>query len=213
MDLRMGTGHFSSRLGSSRDCSPHRGRERRQCRDEIVAHAVVQWPDGLGSARPVSGCRSTTEPSLAVSIQDVYRFDHRRILAGRVESGTLRVGDKILFRHATSSARSNRSRVGHTVRGRARMGRVHRNQLTEQIFVERGQIGSGEEDAPIEEMCSRRSFSGSGGRISKWVADQAEADHGRSRVPDPIHRETDRCLDPGGDRYEVAFVHRPQRRG
>jgi bifunctional enzyme CysN/CysC len=30
-------------------------------------------------------------------VQDVYRFDHRRILVGRVESGTIRVGDKVSF--------------------------------------------------------------------------------------------------------------------
>jgi bifunctional enzyme CysN/CysC len=32
---------------------------------------------------------------LRLPIQDVYRFDHRRILVGRVESGTLRVGDRL----------------------------------------------------------------------------------------------------------------------
>ncbi|HWA87803.1 MAG TPA: GTP-binding protein, partial [Opitutus sp.] len=30
-------------------------------------------------------------------VQDVYRFDERRIIAGRVESGRLRVGDKLVF--------------------------------------------------------------------------------------------------------------------
>jgi len=43
----------------------------------------------------VSG--APTDQPLRFPIQDVYRFDERRILAGRVESGTLKVGDKLLF--------------------------------------------------------------------------------------------------------------------
>lgn len=33
---------------------------------------------------------------LRFPIQDVYKFDHRRIIAGRIESGTLKTGDEIL---------------------------------------------------------------------------------------------------------------------
>jgi bifunctional enzyme CysN/CysC len=88
---------------------------------------------------------------LRFPIQDVYRFDHRRILAGRVESGTLRVGDKILFspRNKVSTVKSIESwpqgapQIAHA-------GESIGITLTEQIFVERGQMGSNEEDAPIE---------------------------------------------------------------
>src|SRR5262245_21260439 len=34
---------------------------------------------------------------LRFPIQDVYRFDERRIFAGRVESGSLKVGDRLIF--------------------------------------------------------------------------------------------------------------------
>lgn len=34
---------------------------------------------------------------LRFPIQDVYKFDHRRIIAGRIESGTIRVGDEIFI--------------------------------------------------------------------------------------------------------------------
>jgi bifunctional enzyme CysN/CysC len=84
-------------------------------------------------------------------IQDVYRFDHRRILAGRVESGTLRVGDKILFspRNKISTVKSIES-WPHKARHSAHAGESVGITLTEQIFVERGQVGSNEEAAPIE---------------------------------------------------------------
>src|SRR5262249_1278357 len=38
-----------------------------------------------------------TDQPLRFPIQDVYRFDHRRILTGRLEAGTLRTGDQLLF--------------------------------------------------------------------------------------------------------------------
>src|SRR6516162_7562588 len=34
---------------------------------------------------------------LRFPIQDIYRFDERRILAGRVEAGSIKVGDKLVF--------------------------------------------------------------------------------------------------------------------
>ena len=45
-----------------------------------------------------------TELPLRFPVQDVYRFDERRIIAGRIDSGTLRVGDKLVFspNHKTS---------------------------------------------------------------------------------------------------------------
>ncbi len=88
---------------------------------------------------------------LRFPIQDVYRFDHRRILAGRVESGKLRVGDKILFspRDKVSTVKSIES-WPHGSRDVASAGESVGITLTEQVFVERGQIGSPEQDAPIE---------------------------------------------------------------
>jgi bifunctional enzyme CysN/CysC len=89
---------------------------------------------------------------LRFPIQDVYRFDQRRILAGRVESGTLRLGDKILFspRNKLSTIKSIEGWPQGS-REIACAGESVGITLTEQIFVERGQVGSSEEDAPIEE--------------------------------------------------------------
>ena len=88
---------------------------------------------------------------LRFPIQDVYRFDHRRILAGRVESGSVRVGDKILFspRNKVSTVKSIESWPRGS-RESATTGESVGITLTEQIFVERGQIGSNEGNAPIE---------------------------------------------------------------
>jgi len=38
-------------------------------------------------------------------VQDVYKFDHRRIIAGRIESGRLSVGDYVLFSPSNKTVR------------------------------------------------------------------------------------------------------------
>src|SRR6476661_2650265 len=47
---------------------------------------------------------SSAQQPLRFPVQDVYRLGNQRIVAGRIESGTLRVGDQLLFspRHKTA---------------------------------------------------------------------------------------------------------------
>jgi len=88
---------------------------------------------------------------LRFPIQDVYRFDRRRIIAGRVESGALKVGDKILFspRNKVSTVKSI-ERWNGPQRDWAGANESVGITLTEQVFVERGQIGSHDTNPPIE---------------------------------------------------------------
>ena len=51
-----------------------------------------------------------SEQPLRFPIQDVYKFDVRRILAGRITSGRLRVGERLVFSRPTRRPTSNRSR-------------------------------------------------------------------------------------------------------
>ncbi len=88
---------------------------------------------------------------LRFPIQDVYRFDKRRILAGRVEAGSLKVGDRLLF------APSNKVSTVKTIerwsappQTAAVAGESIGITLTEQIFVERGAVASHEKDPPYE---------------------------------------------------------------
>jgi bifunctional enzyme CysN/CysC len=89
---------------------------------------------------------------LRFCVQDVYRFDGRRIIAGRIETGTLRVGDQLVFSPA------NKSSVVATIErwnarennGPAVAGDSIGITLSEQIFVERGYVASHENDTPIE---------------------------------------------------------------
>ena len=71
----------------------------------VAAHAtaadnLMPWFDGPTVAEVLDVFQPPppeADGPLRLPIQDVYRFDARRILAGRIESGTLRVGDELVF--------------------------------------------------------------------------------------------------------------------
>src|SRR5438874_7116552 len=83
--------------------------------------------------------------------QDVYRFDGRRIIAGRIETGTLRVGDQLVFSPANkSSVVAAIERWNAPANGPAVAEDSIGITLTEQIFVERGYVASHQNETPIE---------------------------------------------------------------
>jgi len=88
---------------------------------------------------------------LRFCVQDVYRFDQRRIVAGRIETGTLRVGDGLVFSPANkSSVVATIERWNAPTDGAAMSGDSIGITLSEQIFVERGYVASHQSDTPIE---------------------------------------------------------------
>jgi bifunctional enzyme CysN/CysC len=83
------------------------------------------------------------DAALRFPIQDVYRFDERRILAGRIETGTLKVGDTLkFFPGGKSSVVASIERWSAPSSGEAAAGESVGVTLTEQIFVERGHVGT-----------------------------------------------------------------------
>jgi bifunctional enzyme CysN/CysC len=88
---------------------------------------------------------------LRFCVQDVYRFDKRRIIAGRIETGTLRAGDQLVFSPANkSSVVASIERWNAAANDPAVAGDSVGVTLSEQIFVERGYVASHENDTPIE---------------------------------------------------------------
>jgi bifunctional enzyme CysN/CysC len=88
---------------------------------------------------------------LRFPIQDVYRFDDRRILAGRVEAGSIKTGDKLLFSPSNKvSTVKTIERWNAPPKTSARAGESIGITLTEQIFVERGAVAVLETSPPYE---------------------------------------------------------------
>lgn len=94
---------------------------------------------------------SAARQPLRLPIQDIYRFDDRRILAGRVESGTLKVGDRLLFCPGDkASTVKTIERWNAPPVEQAEAGESVGITLTEQIYVQRGNIAALETAAPYE---------------------------------------------------------------
>jgi bifunctional enzyme CysN/CysC len=88
---------------------------------------------------------------LRFPVQDIYRFDERRIFAGRVESGSVKVGDRLVFSpsNKVSTVKSIERWNAESTQS-ATAGESIGLTLTEQIFVTRGAIAALESDPPFE---------------------------------------------------------------
>ena len=121
----------------------------------IVPAAEMPWYDGVSVVDALDAFTVRPAPAhlpLRLPIQDVYKFDERRILVGRVESGILRVGDTLLFSpsNKTSVVRSLETWHDDVPPVEAAAGQVVGITLDEQIFVERGEMVSHVDAPPVE---------------------------------------------------------------
>lgn len=121
--------------------------------DNIASKSVhMAWYDGPTIIEALDSF--TARPSrefqpLRFPVQDVYKFDHRRIVAGRVESGSVSAGDEIIFSPSGHRAVvKSIERWNSPIIGPAQAGESIGITLTEQIFVERGEVISHLLDKP-----------------------------------------------------------------
>ena len=87
---------------------------------------------------------------LRLTVQDIYKFDERRIIAGRIESGSLRVGDTLLFSPINATARVASIEAWNAEPPtKASVGQSVGLTLEDDIFVERGHVASHAHSAPV----------------------------------------------------------------
>ena len=127
--------------------------------DNIVTHSgAMNWYKGPTIVKALDSFMPTASPvdrPLRFPVQDVYKFDHRRIIAGRIEEGRIAVGDEIIFSPSNKTARVASIEAWSTIPGKplpneGEAGESIGITLDEQIFVERGEVVSHIENAPIE---------------------------------------------------------------
>jgi bifunctional enzyme CysN/CysC len=93
---------------------------------------------------------ASADQPLRFPVQDVYKFDARRIIAGRITAGRLKVGDQLIF--SPSNKRANVKSIEafnvEPLPMSAEAGQSIGVTLDEQIFVERGEIAAHPSDLP-----------------------------------------------------------------
>jgi len=97
---------------------------------------VVEALDALEPARPLE------QLALRLPVQAIYKFDDRRIVAGRIESGNLGAGDEIVIMPAGKIAKikSVESWPVTPATGRQSAGSSVGITLDRELFIERGDV-------------------------------------------------------------------------
>jgi bifunctional enzyme CysN/CysC len=115
----------------------------------------IPWYEGpslTGALDHFAPTASSHRQPLRFPVQDIYKFDERRIVAGRIESGTLSVGDELLFSPSNKSARVVSIETWNVPKEvtSATAGSSVGITLNDDLFIERGDLASHEGDAPLE---------------------------------------------------------------
>jgi len=110
--------------------------------------AAMGWFEGASVLEVVDGFvkePSRTDKPLRFPLQDIYKFteagDDRRIIAGRIETGTVSVGDEVLF--LPSGKRSRIAGIegfNEPARSRAEAGESTGFTLEEQVYIRPGEL-------------------------------------------------------------------------
>ncbi|WP_315728246.1 MULTISPECIES: adenylyl-sulfate kinase [unclassified Bradyrhizobium] len=97
---------------------------------------VVEALDALEPARPLESL------ALRLPVQAIYKFDDRRIVAGRIESGQLQAGDEIVIMPAGKIAkiRTVEGWPATPLTGPQGAGRSVGVTLDRELFIERGDV-------------------------------------------------------------------------
>jgi bifunctional enzyme CysN/CysC len=164
--------------------------------DNIVSRSEkMPWYSGPTVLDTLSLFQKETarsEKPLRLPVQDVYKFDARRIIAGRIAAGRLKVGDHLVFSPSNKRA-SIKSVEAFNIEPsptEAHAGQSVGITLDEQIFVERGEMATHQGELPLVSTAFRANLF--------WLG-RRPLERGRKYILRVATKEVD-C--------EVATIHR-----
>jgi len=122
----------------------------------------TSWYDGftvLTALDSFEKAKPLTDKPFRLPVQDIYKFtlfgDDRRIVSGTVSSGTMRVGDELVFYPSgKSSVVKSIETFSAPVKDKAFSGEAIGFTLNEQIYIRRGQIAA-RADEPAPKVATR----------------------------------------------------------
>lgn len=119
-----------------------------------AASAAMGWYEGptlVAALDALLPQPAAVDRPLRLPVQDVYRFDDRRVAVGRISSGRLQVGDAVKLNPSGRIARVARLEDWNrdTPRLSAIAGQSVSVVLDEEVFAERGQVLSLPDLAPV----------------------------------------------------------------
>lgn len=176
----------------------------------------MPWYTGPSVLEALDRFASTPKDSelpLRFPVQDVYKFDARRIVAGRIESGSLSVGDEILFSPMNRKVKvaSIEAFGAKELPQQAFAGQSVGITLSEQIFAERGHVISHVQDAPMLSNVLRARLFWLGDNAlkvgSRYTMKLATAEYAvEVKAIERVVDTDDLALDSGGARVEKNAV-------
>lgn len=123
--------------------------------DNIVTRSqAMPWYSGSTVLEALNVFRkeaARSEQPLRLPVQDVYKFDARRIIAGRITAGRLRIGDQLVFSPSNKRA-SIKSVEAFNIDPQLTSGEAGQSigvTLDDQLFVERGEIAAHPDQLPL----------------------------------------------------------------
>ena len=103
----------------------------------------ADWYEGptlLEALESFKAMQSLNDKPFRFPVQDVYRFDDRRIIAGRIESGVVETGDEVMVLPSGEKTKVKSVEVYPRKREKAESAESIGLILQDQLFVDRGDV-------------------------------------------------------------------------